>query len=185
MYCYYKMIPPNKYLTFAHKFFGKKNYQNIDKLYIEFIKNPDKNTCESFSNKLDDIEMQVLNECTFCIIFVLPPNSKYIMGSVWKNHKEERDRLLKCVTKYISEDNMIVAWDVFFKKSDKKLNNACAVIGLESIMDITNTWFNKDVMIPGNIFITNKGQVIGNKMTVNDCIELFDEVYGQKQKIDS
>ncbi|QKF94793.1 hypothetical protein QKU48_gp1335 [Fadolivirus algeromassiliense] len=171
------MIPPNKYLTFSHTFLGSASYtgtENFKKLYVNFLRNPSLNKCQSFSNQLSDIELQILNE-GFCIIFVLP--TRYAWKDSWESLKPDLDKLMNFIEKFINEDNLIVAWDVLFKRVQPKLKSAYAIIGIEHIIDIP---FNdKFVMVPGNIFITNNGKIVGNGLNVENCIELFKSVYGE------
>ena len=169
------MIPPNKYLTFRHTFLGSNSYKgtkNFDKLYANFLINPSLNKCNSFNNKLSDIELKILNEA-FCIVFVLP--TRYAWKDSWKSAKSDLNKLMDCIETRLTEDQLIVAWDVVFKKVDHKLKNAYSIIGIEHIMDIPIN--NKNVMVPGNIFIMNNGKIIGNALNVENCIDLFHLVY--------
>lgn len=165
------MIPPNKYLTFRHTFLGSISYKgtkNFRDLYINFLVNPSLNKCNSFNNKLSDIELKILNEA-FCIVFVLP--TRYAWKDSWKSARSDLDKLMNCIETRLKEDQLIVAWDVLFKKVDQKLKSAYCIIGIEHIMDIPID--DKSVMVPGNIFIMNNSKIIGNALDVENCIDLF------------
>ena len=172
------MIPPDKYLTFRHKYFGAMSYkgnENFKELYINFLKNPSGNKCESFNNKLSDIELKVLTEAC-CIVFVLP--TRYSYSDIWKQLRPELNKLMEFLKTIIKEDKLIVAWDVFYGKVEPKLKKAFAIIGIEHIMDVP---FNdKNVMIPGNIFIIKNGKIVGDGLKVENCIDLFKSAYGVK-----
>ena len=175
------MIPPSNYLTFRHMYNGSSSYsgkENFEKLYEMFLKNPIGNKCNSFSNELSTIELKVLKEGWFCIIFVLPSTCAW--KSSWEQSKNDLDKLMECIEATMGDEYLIKAWDVLFNKFDHKLLNSCAVIGIESIM---NTPFDKSVMVPGNIFITNKGKVVSNHLQVNDCMKMFEQTYGFKKEL--
>ena len=82
----------------------------------------------------------------------------------------------------LGEDNLITAWDVHFERTDidNKLDNSYAIIGMESIMDVP---FDKKYMVPGNIIMTKSGKVIGNRLTADQCINLFRGLYGKKSTL--
>jgi len=154
---------------------GKEDFKE---LYEKFLKNPTANKCDSFDNKLSFDELKILKEGWFCIIFVLP--SVPAWKSSWELSEDDLDKLMKCIEATMGNEFLIQAWDLFFKKYDHKLLNSCAVVGIQSIMD---TSFDKSIMVPGNIFITNKGKVVSNHLQVNDCMKMFEQTYGFKKEL--
>ena len=67
---------------------------------------------------------------------------------------------------------LIEAWDVFFERVKPLLENSYAIIGIEHIMAVP---FDNSVMIPGNIFITQYGQITHSNFTINDAIKILAE----------
>jgi hypothetical protein len=165
------MIPPCKYLTFRHNYFGSVGYngkENFKKLYKRFLKDPYLNECKSFNNKLSDVQMRVLKGGCICIVFVLPVN--YRWEDIWEGYEHHRNKLVGYIKTTQINEHLIEAWDILFKRADSKLKNSYAIIGLECIMDAP---FDRSVMVPGNIFITSGGKVILNNLNVDDYIGML------------
>lgn len=173
------MIPPNKYLTFSHNYFGSMSYkghENFNQLYMNFLQNPSSNKCASFNNKLSEVQLRVLNEA-YCIVFVLKTGQHFSSKCIWGPMKPELDKLMNFLDTIISDKKLILAWDVFDNKVEHKLKKAYAIIGIEDIMDVS---FDKNIMVPSNIFIIKNGKIVGNGLKVENCINLFKSVYGIK-----
>lgn len=165
------MIPPNKYITFSHMYTGSFYYKGPKKehqvLYDKFLADPDSNQFpELFNNILSKTEEKVLRHGQFCVVFILDTDRCYNHDEHdhWPPHTKNLDIVLKYVKK--ADVKLIKAWDIYFEKVDHLLNR-CAIVGIESIM---KTPFDKSVMVPGNIFITENGEITHNYLTIDDAI---------------
>lgn len=170
------MIPPDEYLTFSHKYVGSYHYkgssEEYSNMYNNFLLNPSSNHHpEFFNNILTEIEASILNRGKFCIIFV----SEHVGGSHWKLHKKSRNELMKYIEK--NPIPLIEAWDVHFKRVERLLDKSYAVIGIEDIMVVP---FDRTVMKSGNIFITQYGNITYNNLTVEDIIDILENLSIQK-----
>jgi hypothetical protein len=78
------------------------------------------------------------------------------------------------------DEHFIVAIDVYGnnkKMSAHKLSTHCAIIGIESIMDLPN---GNEYMKESNIFIVQNGIVTDNNVLLSDVISMFEKKFGDK-----
>ena len=166
------MIPPNKFISIQYWFSGthkcecegKHTKEEYYRFYDEFLENPESNQHpEYFQNTLSKTEEKVLYHGKFCIVVVSQTYRGYDSKKT-----EQICNLLKSIAKNFDSNKLIMAWDAFFKTVDNILDR-CAVIGIDNIMNVK---FDKEVMVPGNIFIVENGIVTQNNLSVDDAIRI-------------